>query len=121
MDELEKRFFNSPEIYGKAIELLSQYKNVEHLPWNQVEELLITLEDDEAVLLEKAIEFKKVQQHELHRLTAEVEFLKQTVKSLSSQPRTTVSTLPEPVLAQESSSDRETVQNLSKPSGHHEG
>ena len=55
MDELEKRFFNSPEIYGKAIELLSQYKNVEHLPWNQVEELLITLEDDEAVLLEKAI------------------------------------------------------------------
>jgi integrase len=86
---------------------LSRYKNVEHLPWDRVEELLITLEDDEAVLLEKAIEFKKVEQHELHRLTAEVELLKQTVKSLSSQPSTTVSTLPEPVQTQESSSDRE--------------
>lgn len=107
MDELEKRFFSSPEIFGKAIELLSRYKNIEHLPWNQVEELLIDLEEGEAELLEKAIEFKKVQNHELNRLTAEVEFLKETVKSLSSQSHKTVSTLPEPILAQESSTDND--------------
>jgi hypothetical protein len=66
MDEPEKRFFSSPEIYGKAIELLSRYKNVEHLPRNQVEELLITLKDDEAAPLEKAIELKKVQLKQLN-------------------------------------------------------
>ena len=89
MDELEKRFFSSPDLYGKAIELLAKYQNVEHLPWIQVEELLSGLEDDEAALLEKAIEFKKIQNHELRRLSAEVEFLKQTVKSLATQPSIT--------------------------------
>ena len=28
MDELEKRFFSSPDLYGKAIELLAKYQNV---------------------------------------------------------------------------------------------
>lgn len=95
MDELEKRFFSSPEMFGKAIEILSRYKNVEHLPWDQVEELLTTLDDDESELLEKAIEFKKIQHHELNLLNAEVAFLKQTVKSLTKRPEPTLVTLPE--------------------------
>ena len=98
MDELEKRFFSSPDLYGKAIELLAKYQNVEHLPWIQVEELLSGLEDDEAALLEKAIEFKKIQNHELRRLSAEVEFLKQTVKSLATQPSITRGVPPAPPL-----------------------
>lgn len=100
MDELEKRFFTSPEMYVKAIELLSRYKEVENLPWNQVEELLSTLDDDESTILEKAIEYKKVQQSELKRLSAEISFLKQTVKSLSSRQSSTSEIIPESAPAQ---------------------
>lgn len=100
MDELEKRFFSSPGMYVKAIELLSRYKEVENLPWNQVEELLSTLDDDESTILEKAIEYKKVQQSELKRLSAEIAFLKQTVKSLSSRQSSTSEILPESAPAQ---------------------
>ena len=83
MDELERRFFDSPDAYAGAIRLLGRYQNIESLSWAEVEPVLMGLEPDEAELLEKAISFKKTQQRELDRLQSEVAFLKETVKSLS--------------------------------------
>jgi len=62
MDELERRFFDSPEAYAGAIRLLGRYQNIESLSWAEVEPVLMGLEPDEAELLEKAISFKKTQQ-----------------------------------------------------------
>ena len=44
MDELERRFFDSPDRYAGAIRLLGRYQNIESSSWAEVEPVLMELE-----------------------------------------------------------------------------
>lgn len=59
MDKLAKRFFDTPESYGKAQELLMKYIDVSELGWDKAEEFLMKLDPYEEYLLDTVIEYKE--------------------------------------------------------------
>ena len=87
MDELTRKFFDTPRMYAKAIELLSEYQAVENLSWSEVEAYLSELDSDESDLLTKAVDHQNER-----RLIEENNRLKETLAILASRP---VSTLTE--------------------------
>ena len=78
MDELTRKYFDTPRMFAKAIELLSEYQAVENLSWNEVEAYLSELDKDESDLLKKAIDLQTEKQlvEENLRLQQTVELLK---------------------------------------------
>jgi integrase len=92
LDELERKYFDTPRMYAKAIQLLSEYQAVENLSWNEVEAYLSELDSYESDLLKKGIDHQNER-----RLIEENNRLKETLAILASRPISTV--------AQTSSSD----------------
>ena len=81
MDELASKFFDTPETYAKAIQLLARYENVEHLNWEHVEAYLSELDSSESRLLEQAIDHRTVlRQH--HRPQHQIQALEEKVDRL---------------------------------------
>ena len=54
---------NDPDCYGRAMGLLKRYQQLEDFSWNDVEQFLMEIGEDESALLERAIE-----QHDLGSL-----------------------------------------------------
>jgi integrase len=92
LDELERKYFDTPRMYAKAIVLLSEYQAVENLSWNEVEAYLSELDSYESDLLKKGIDHQNER-----RLIEENNRLKETLAILASRPISTI--------AQTSSSD----------------
>lgn len=89
MDELERRFFDKPDTYAKAMALLGEYQWREGISWDEVESFLAGLETGEEELLEKVLLLKveqtKNQQSQVaenQRLNDEISYLKKTIESL---------------------------------------
>ena len=84
MDDLAKRFFKHPETFGKAMELLMQYKS-QNDNWESVERFLMGLNEDEDQLLDSAIEYDRFTQESREQLKQENETLKRTIEVLHSR------------------------------------
>lgn len=86
MDKLALQFFNSPEFYGKAMELLMKYQKVAgaaSADWETVEEFLMELDEREDDALSKAIEYSNAKSDEFAKLNLENEQLKKTIEHSS--------------------------------------
>ena len=81
MDELTRKYFDTPKMYAKAVELLSEYQAVENLSWSEVEDYLSELDTDESDLLKKAVDLQTER-----KLLEENNRLRQTVEALKKQP-----------------------------------
>ena len=92
MDELTRKYFDTPKMYAKAIELMSEYQSVENLSWSEVEAYLSELDSDESDLLKKAIDLQAEK-----RLIEENTRLKESLAILASRPVSTVIEAPQAV------------------------
>lgn len=64
MNTLNKKYFNNPTLYGKAMELLMRYESIEMSDWDTVDKFLLELDSDESELLELAIKQTKEDSHD---------------------------------------------------------
>ena len=92
MDELTRKYFDTPKMYAKAIELMSEYQSVENLSWSEVEAYMSELDSDESDLLKKAIDLQAEK-----RLIEENTRLKESLAILASRPVSTVIEAPQAV------------------------
>jgi integrase len=84
MDKLANQFFDSPESFGKGMELLMKYQK-EAGPssdWETVEEFLMNLDEWEDAALSKAIEYSNARSDGLEDLRQENERLRKTIDLL---------------------------------------
>lgn len=91
LDELERKYFDTPKMYAKAIELMSEYKALDNLSWGEAEVYLSELDEDESVLLTKAIHLeaeKKLIEDNLR--------LQQTLEILKTNSYLALNTIPTP-------------------------
>ena len=46
MKKIEKKYFNDPDVYGRAMVLVAQYEVIEREDWDTAEEFLMAVEED---------------------------------------------------------------------------
>ena len=91
MDDLAKRFFATPEAFGKAMELLMRYKGIECASWDTAESLLMELDDAEVDLLMHAVDYDTMRQKAGFDLIEQNELLRRMVDVLHDRLATTSS------------------------------
>jgi len=88
MDKLARQFFNSPESFGKGMELLMKYNELLSCDWETVENFLMGFDEWDDYALERAIKYSEAKSIESQNIQQENDFLKKTIQLLQnkSQP-----------------------------------